>query len=86
MCFRHWIEHSSAGAKVRQATTLDQLIELFEKQGGRCALTDVKLKSNASIDHIVPRSRGGTDDISNLRWVSWLANKMKGTQTDEELF
>ena len=52
---------------------------LFEAQGRRCALTGVLLVPgvNASIDHKVPRAKGGSDDIDNLQWVDLKVNLMK---------
>lgn len=41
--------------------------------------------TSASLDHIVPRSRGGSDDIGNLRWVADIVNRMKLDQLDDEL-
>lgn len=32
---------------------------------------------NASIDHKVPRAKGGSDDIGNLQWVDLKVNLMK---------
>lgn len=32
---------------------------------------------NASLDHLVPRSRGGTDTLENLQWVDLKVNLMK---------
>lgn len=37
-----------------------------------------------SLDHRVPRARGGDDTIENLRWVSFAANRAKSALTDEE--
>ena len=39
----------------------------------------------ATADHVVPRSDGGTDDLSNLVLACWTCNSRKGT-TDYELF
>lgn len=39
---------------------------------------------NASLDHIIPRSRGGNNDINNLRWVDYSINFMKGDLTHSE--
>lgn len=51
-----------------------------------CALTGVALVpgDGASLDHIVPRSRGGTSAPSNLRWVTTDANTAKGALSDAE--
>ena len=38
-----------------------------------------------NIDHIVPLSKGGTNDLDNLRPVHEECNKLKGCFTDEEL-
>lgn len=53
----------------------------------RCALTGelMIIGENAEIDHILPKSRGGGNDPTNLRWVTSAANVMKWNRTDEEL-
>lgn len=35
-----------------------------------------------SVDHIVPRSRGGTNDPSNLRCLCTTCNTLKGTKSE----
>lgn len=39
-----------------------------------------------SIDHVVPRSKGGTHDAGNLRWVLTLANVAKDAMSDDVFF
>ncbi|MCE9567441.1 MAG: HNH endonuclease [Planctomycetes bacterium] len=36
------------------------------------------------MDHIIPTARGGTDDLSNLRFVHLVVNRMKSSLLDEE--
>lgn len=51
-----------------------------------CALTGVKLtRDNISIDHIVPRSKGGKNVPSNVRLTTRDVNWFRRTMTDEEL-
>lgn len=38
-----------------------------------------------TLDHIVPRSRGGDDHLSNLRPAHRRCNELIGNLTDEEL-
>jgi CRISPR/Cas system Type II protein with McrA/HNH and RuvC-like nuclease domain len=64
--------------------THNELMTLIESQGYRCALSGVRLDpERAVIDHIVPVSKGGDNDIDNLQWVHTVANKMKGNMSDE---
>jgi ribosomal protein S27E len=35
-------------------------------------------------DHIIPKSKGGTHDLSNLRWALKLENRAKGNLSDKE--
>lgn len=61
------------------------LATLWKSQRGICALTGVRLDRSANLDHIVPKSRGGSDSIENLRWVSFPANMLKRDLLDTEL-
>jgi 5-methylcytosine-specific restriction endonuclease McrA len=65
--------------KAERATASD-LMELLKKQNYKCALTGVSLTpKNANLDHIFPRSQGGSDLPSNLQWILDDINKMKGS-------
>lgn len=65
-----------------------ELSDLFDRQGGLCAILGDPLTIGgiepASLDHIVPKSRGGSHDIANLRFVHNWINTMKGELLDEE--
>lgn len=72
--------------RLNPSITASDLEALWETQGGLCALTGIPMDiRDADIDHILPRSRGGGSELSNLRWVSRIANKSKGNMTDDEL-
>ena len=64
------------------------LMNLMKKQNFTCALTGDKLKwgGDIELDHIIPKSRGGKDELSNVRWVSKIANRVKQSLIDSELF
>lgn len=58
---------------------------LWDRQGGRCGLTGRELDPlTMQLDHIVPRVRGGGDDLENLRWLSREANQAKRDLLDDE--
>lgn len=74
--------------KGKEATQLGRdLHALFDSQGGLCALTGLPMLPgvNASVDHVVPRSKGGLDEVGNLRWIRREMNDFKGDRTDEEI-
>ena len=53
---------------------------LYEKQHGKCAGCGYPKESFAlEIDHDIPRSKGGTDHISNLQLLCSRCNRRKGT-------
>lgn len=72
--------------------TIDQLIELYNKQNGKCAISDIKMslevengKKNPygiSIDRIKP---GGDYTISNVRLVCNIVNSMRMDYGDDIL-
>lgn len=80
-----------AGLKWRRAL----LQYLVDRDGDRCGIcnrkVDITLKSGTrgsrrgpSVDHIVPRSLGGSDDLSNLRLAHWGCNQKRGNRAKDE--
>ena len=59
---------------------------LFGLQEGKCNGCEVLFPfRNMTIDHIIPRSRGGTDDPDNLQLLCGACNSTKGNRTQDEL-
>ncbi|MBC6427895.1 MAG: HNH endonuclease [Cellvibrionales bacterium] len=59
---------------------------LFGKQGGFCAGYEKFFhKENHTVDHIVPKSKGGTDHLDNLQLLCAHCNSLKSTGTNIEL-
>lgn len=61
---------------------------LRDRDGDDCQLCDVRMDFDvatgprgedhgASVDHVVPRSRGGSDDLANLQLTHWSCNRSK---------
>lgn len=63
-----------------------ELQTLLNSQNRTCPYTGIKLVlgSNASLDHKVPKSAGGDNEIQNLQWVHVWINSMKGVLCEEE--
>jgi len=56
-----------------------------ERDGNRCQYTGKVLKpQEGSLDHVVPRSRGGKDAWENLVWSSKDVNSRKGNRLPHE--
>lgn len=64
---------------------------LVDRDGPNCGIcrrkVDITLKSGTrgskrgpSIDHIIPRSQGGSDDLNNLRLTHWGCNQRRGNR------
>lgn len=67
-----------------RATAFD-LACIWKNQRGLCALTGRKLtRTNAHLDHIAPKSKGGGDEKYNLRWLCVQANLAKRELSDAE--
>lgn len=58
----------------------EYLLEKFNRKCCYCEKTDVPLE----VEHIIPKSRGGTDRIDNLCLACRDCNQRKGNQTAEE--
>ena len=37
-----------------------------------------------SLDHIIPKAKGGTNDLDNLQFLSWFENRCKNDMTQDE--
>jgi 5-methylcytosine-specific restriction endonuclease McrA len=62
--------------------------DLFYEQDCKCVYSGKKLiiGLNAEFDHINPRSRGGSNDISNFQWLDKSVNRMKNSLKEDEFF
>lgn len=62
------------------------LKSLFESQKEICPYTGLKMKlgKNATLDHIIPSSNNGSNDISNLQWVCSSINIMKWNLSEDD--
>ncbi|POB09685.1 RNA-guided endonuclease IscB [Sulfobacillus sp. hq2] len=74
-----------SGVEYQQGTLLGYEVReyLLEKWGRACVYcgaTDVPLE----VEHIIPKSRGGTDRVSNLALACHACNQVKGSRTAEE--
>lgn len=53
----------------------------FMKYGSTQTLN---LTKKPSLDHIVPKAKGGTNDLENLQFLSWFENRCKNDMTQDE--
>ncbi|MFL5806626.1 MAG: HNH endonuclease [Roseiflexaceae bacterium] len=98
-CGQPSIEHNTSYCLLHWAATIAQtcghydlafarvLLDKLEAQNYRCALTgDLLIPSlNASIDHIIPRAKGGSLDApDNLWWVTTDVNFAKRQMVPDE--
>lgn len=58
-------------------------ILVFQRDGYNCAWCDAELDNeNWSVDHIIPISKGGTNELHNLQPMCRPCNSMKGDRVD----
>ncbi len=73
-------------SEVTVNVTLKELKILWDKQEGKCAITKTVLIPgiNVALDHIIPKTQNGNNDIDNLRFIHYNINLMKFNLTDIE--
>lgn len=67
----------------------DKVLEIY---GHKCSICGEKIflslprtsKLGLTVDHVIPISRGGTDDIANLRPAHWICNVKKSNKLPKE--
>lgn len=62
------------------------LERLLNKQGKKCRYSgrELILQDNCELDHIIPKAKGGKDELCNLQWVHRNVNKMKHDLTEQK--
>ena len=72
-------------AKVPQRRPKLNARAIRDRDGNRCQYTGALLKPDeGSIDHVLPRSRGGRDAWENCVWASKAVNSKKGNRLPHE--
>lgn len=85
-CLTHYLHHMSQ-RHLGSTKFWKELLDKFNSQNGKCFYTRLPLTigSGASIDHRIPKSRGGKDELSNLVWCDYRVNMMKTDLLHSEL-
>jgi 5-methylcytosine-specific restriction endonuclease McrA len=83
-----FVRACSIAVRVDDSSEAEHLCSVLSRtwynQRGRCAYTGKKLDRTAQVDHKTPVSRGGSNEASNLHWVTADANWVKRNKTHEE--
>ena len=59
---------------------------IYERDGGQCQYTGKKLNSNeCNLDHVIPRSKGGSNTWENLVLCDPAVNSKKGNRFNHEV-
>ncbi len=69
-------------------TKRDKLFQKLKDNDYRCPLCNAKIyfwkKNTYNIDHIIPKSKGGSNDVENLQYTHTKCNHLKANQDIEQ--
>ncbi len=79
--YNHWNNYSKFAKWRKWARRM-----LIARDGCVCGVChkEIAKMRQVSLDHVIPRSRGGSDDISNLQLAHKDCNRDKADMTPEE--
>jgi len=86
-CFTHWLKNIGHSYKLGKKNGGIALLQrIWDEQCGKCAVTGMLLIPgvSASLDHIIPLSKGGTSTKENMRWVLLEINRAKADMTHQQ--
>ena len=85
-CEKHYLMQVSLD-RLGSTKYWENLQTLLKTQNYKCAITkdNISFESDIELDHILPTSKGGLNDLANVRWVTKEVNRLKGNLTDSEL-
>lgn len=80
-CNTHWKKPSQRKRKRKIFTPLERY-EIIKTYGSVCYLCqkEIDLRKLWHIDHVIPFSKGGSDNIGNLRPTHIKCNELKGSK------
>jgi 5-methylcytosine-specific restriction endonuclease McrA len=83
-CERHWF--GARASETARGTSGDAIRKLLINQNYTCPYSGDMLipGKNASLDHKIPKSRGGTHTVANLQWITLVVNRAKSDLSDAE--
>ena len=80
------VERIAVSGRAKPARYQDRRPELYAHQSGACNGCGEKLPERLmAVDHIRPRSKGGTDELANLQLLCSYCNSVKGAGTMADL-
>ncbi len=86
-CLNHWLSllKNNNHGNLKKNKELD-LVKIWKQQKGKCYFTGIPLipGETSSIEHLIPISRGGTNNENNIKFVHLTINCMKRDMTEEE--
>jgi hypothetical protein len=85
LCLDCWFKQETYN-NTGSSDNWQEIKQLFYTQNCECIYTGWKLipGENASLDHKIPKSRGGISKLENLQWVDCDVNQIKYNRTHEE--
>ena len=83
--YKTQIKRTSNGKIKRKIYSQDTRKIIYNRAGGRCELCGRKLLlEDATLDHVIPLSKGGIDDVENLSCVCFEDNQFKNNILPED--